>query len=234
VSLEASVIPVLLPFRSGSLLFTDARSLSRQDRADMRRVSRAHFEALLEDPARATTELCYGMDANRLANNGVNPELEVLHFQVLLGEPPQGLLLGDLSFYNVEVTEKAPEPTSRQTRNLLLRGCPAPAVAPWPGADGRRRMFIAVLSATLDTPLWGVDGTPVDFGRFDFPTAALGQHWAQASGSDDPGGRMAAATLDQLALLGNTLEMENGLPKHLTRRGRHGKPPPEFPPRAVL
>ena len=224
MSMAASRIPVLQPFRAGSLVFTDGRSLTRQDRADMRRVSRRWLAQMVADSYAQQPDLCFGMDNAALAINGVDVNLDVLHFQVMQG----GTLRGDMSFYNIEVSEQTAPPAPR---SILLRGCPAPGVSPWPGPRGRRRMLVEVLSACLDTPMVGVDGTAVDFARFDFEGDRHRQDWSERSDGEDRGGRLAGQVLSELAGQGADLVREGGLPRRITRRPRDGQPIPEFPRR---
>lgn len=210
------MLPIVEPFTVLPLRFVDARNVSRARRGELRVINSQEIGAVLAESGR-DTGICEGSPTEMLAL-GCDIEKPILRFQVTRTRE----LLGLLTIYNIEVQELS-------SSELLISGVPLPGVRVYPGANGRRDAYVGVLGALLDTELDAADGFTIDFGRFVFPGEENAHNWSQRDAGDS-GGAMAVEVLDILAGRGNALERNaQGLPLHITRKGRGRQPPPSFP-----
>lgn len=211
-----TLLPIIESFAVSPLRFVDTRNVTRARRGELRVINSQEIGAVLAESGR-DTGICEGSPADMLAL-GCDVEKPILRLQVTRGRE----LLGLLTIYNIEVQEPA-------SQELLISGVPLPGIRVYPGINGRRDAYVGVLGALLDTELDAADGFTIDFGRFVFPGEENAHNWSQRD-AEDSGGAMAVEVLDILASRGNTLERNpQGLPLHITRKGRNGRLPPVFP-----
>ena len=209
-------IPILRPFSVPPLTFVDARTVTRARRGELRKINAEEMGTVIAESSR-DTGICEGNAADMLAM-GCNIRKPILRFEVMRAQQ----LLGLFTIYNTDVQELSGQ-------EFLLSGMPLAGVRVYPGPNGRRDAWVGVLGALLDTELQAEGGIAIDFGRFVFPDESNAHHWAQRDPGDSTGA-MTVEVLDILASRGNSVDRDaRGLPRHITRKGRRGGPPPTFP-----